>query len=126
MRITNRSRRTVLAGTVEVATSFWKKSLGLMFRGGISEDAGFLMEFGKPSKDLYSIWMLGMFFPIDVVFISAEKEVTDVYGNVPPLSLNPRTWKVYRPTKPVKWILELKAGRARKSGTVAGDKLRFT
>ncbi len=125
MRIINRTRKTVVAETVEVAGSFWKKSLGLMFRGGIDEKAGFLMEFGKPSKDLYSIWMLGMFFPIDVIFISAEKEVTDVYENVPPLSLNLRTWKVYRPTRPVKWILEVKAGRAKKTRTKPGDRLSF-
>jgi len=125
MIITNKTRKTVLTNKTEVAKSNWKKMLGLMFRGGIDDNAGFLMEFGKPSKDLYSIWMLGMFFPIDIIFISAEKEVTDVYENVSPVSFNPMTWKVYAPTKPVKWILEVKAGRARGMKTKAGDRLSF-
>jgi len=125
MRVINKTRKTVLTGKTEVARSGWKKSLGLMFRGGIDDNAGFLMEFGKPSKGLYSIWMLGMFFPIDVIFINEKKEVTDVYENVPPVSFNPVTWKVYAPTKPVRWILELKAGRAGKTKTRAGDRLSF-
>jgi uncharacterized membrane protein (UPF0127 family) len=125
MKIANMTRKTVVAETVEVAGSFWKKSLGLMFRSGIDDSAGFLMEFGKPSKDLYSIWMLGMRFPIDIIFINARKEVTDVCGNVPPVYPNPATWKVYRPTRPVKWILEVKAGRAKETRTKPGDRLSF-
>lgn len=125
MRILNNTRKTVLVENIELARSFWKKSMGLMFRSGIEDSTGFLMEFGKESKDLYSIWMLGMFFPIDIIFINAKKEVTDVYKNVPPFSVNPYTWKVYRPTKPVKWILEVAAGVAKKSRTSVGDRLDF-
>ena len=125
MRIVNRTRNTTITENAEVARSAWKKMLGLMFRGSMEDTSGFLMEFGKPSKELYSIWMLGMLFPIDVIFISEKKEVTDVYENVRPVSGDPRTWRVYRPTKPVKWILEVPAGRAGKSGTVTNDKLRF-
>jgi uncharacterized membrane protein (UPF0127 family) len=125
MKITNSTRKTVLTERTEVAGSIWKKSLGLMFRSGIGDDAGFLMEFGKPSKDMYSIWMLGMLFPIDIIFISAEKKVTDVYENVRPVSFSPATWKVYRPSSPVKWILEVAAGRAKKSGTSVDDRLDF-
>ncbi len=125
MKVRNKTRKIDVTATLEVARSPWKKGLGLMFRSGIDEEHGLLMEFSKESRDLYSIWMLGMRFSIDVVFINSDKIVTDVFGSVPPVSLNPKTWKVYKPAKPVKWILELKAGRCRRTKTVSGDKLSF-
>jgi uncharacterized membrane protein (UPF0127 family) len=114
MKIFNSTRKTVVAENVEVAVSFFKKSLGLMFRKNIPSSRGFLMEFSREGQGLHSIWMLGMRFPIDVLFLDSKKRVVDVFENVPPLSLHPRTWKVYRPSRPVKWILELSSGTARK------------
>ncbi len=125
MRIKNSTRKTIITEKTEVAGSFLAKTLGLMFRRGLDEKSGLLMEFGRESKELYSIWMLGMFFPIDIIFINAKSEVTDVYENARPLSPNPATWKVYRPTKPVRWILEVAAGRAGKTKTSPGNKLVF-
>ena len=125
MKITNKIRKTVIANKTEKAGNFLAKGLGLMFRGGIGEDEGLLMEFGRPSKN-YTIWMLGMRFPIDIIFIGEDRKVTDVYSNVPPLSFRPSTWKVYKPTKPVKWILELRSGRCKGSGTKVGDILDFS
>ena len=125
MKMVNNTRKTEIARTVEVARSSWKKGLGLMFRSCIKENHGLLMEFSKESRDMYSIWMLGMRFPIDVVFINSERVVTDVYENVSPVSLDLKTWKVYKPTKPIKWILELKSGRCKRTKTVPGDKLLF-
>jgi len=125
MRITNSRRGSLLAEKTELARGMWKKMLGLMFRAGIDDGAGLLMQFEKESSDMYSIWMLGMRFPIDIIFIDKNKKVTDVYSNVPPVSFNPGTWKIYRPTKPVKWILEVRAGKARETGTSVGDGLSF-
>ncbi len=126
MEIRNITRKSSLATNVELAKSLWKKSLGLMFRTNLKDDFGLLMEFERPSKDIYSIWMLGMFVPIDIIFISERKQVTDVFHDVKPLSFNPSTWKVYRPSMPVKWILELKAGKARKARTVPGDRISIS
>ena len=80
------------------------------------------MDFWRPS-DKHSIWMFCMRFPIDVVFINDDNVVTDIFENVPPVSLMPSTWKVYKPTKPVKLILELKSGRCRRTRTKVGDRL---
>ncbi|UCD03045.1 MAG: DUF192 domain-containing protein [Candidatus Aenigmatarchaeota archaeon] len=115
----------IVTEDTQVARNFFSKTLGLMFRRRLDEKSGLLLEFGKESKDLYSVWMLGMFFPIDIIFINAEREITDIHENASPLSLNPVTWKVYRPTKPVKWILEVVAGRAGRAGISAGERLEF-
>ena len=123
MKVANASKRTVVAGEVEIARSFFSKSLGLMFRKDLGRSRGLLMEFSREGQGMYSIWMLGMRFPIDVVFISSDGTVTDVFERIPPVSLNPGTWKVYRPTRPVKWILEIPAGAAKKSRTSVGDRV---
>jgi uncharacterized membrane protein (UPF0127 family) len=66
-----------------------------------------------------------MRFPIDIVFIGSDKKVTDVFHSVPPVGLHPRTWKLYEPSAPALFVLELPAGAARLSKTKAGDKLEF-
>lgn len=123
MKIINKTRNTVLADQVELATGIWHKTLGLMFRSDIADSAGFLMEFGN--EGFHGIWMLGMRFCIDLVFIDREKEVINIFDNLKPVSLNPMTWKVYKPSKPAKWALELKSGSIRKKKTTVRDKLSF-
>ncbi len=121
--IRNRARGTVIADDVEVAGNVFSKMIGLMFRSGIGESSGLLMDFGKRFQDRHSIWMLGMRFPIDVIFIDSEMRVTDVFHSVPPVSLSPRTWKVYKPSRPVRWILEVASGVSRKTKTKPGDQV---
>ena len=123
MKIINKTRKTVLADRVELATGFWRKTLGLMFRSGIRDSAGFLMEFGN--EGFHGIWMLGMRFGIDLVFIDSEKKVTDIFEDIRPVSLNPMTWRVCYTSKPAKWVLELKPGRIGKTRTSSGEKLSF-
>ena len=123
MRIINKTRKKILAKEVEAAKSPWAKTKGLMFREGIGEDSCLLMDFENEGP--HSIWMFCMKFPIDVVFLDGEKRVTDMFEKVRPVSFNPKTWKVYGPSKNVKYIIELRSGKARKTGTKVGDVLSF-
>ena len=125
MRILNKTKKNIVCEDTETARNFFTKSLGLMFRKSMPENKGFLMEFSSEGKDIYSIWMLFMRFPIDIIFIDSGKRVTDVVRNAPPVSLNPATWKVYRPSEPVRWILEMKAGSAERKKISRGDRLSF-
>jgi uncharacterized membrane protein (UPF0127 family) len=122
-KIVNKTSKRVLANKVQIATGFWQKTLGLMFRSKIDDSAGFLMEFGIEGE--YGIWMLGMRFGIDLVFIDSKKTVVGVFENLKPVSFNPVTWRVYKPSKPAKWVLELPAGTIGKTKTSKGDKLSF-
>lgn len=121
MKIFNKTRKTVLAENAEIAKGFWKKTIGLMFRNNMENSQGFMMEFEQ--EDFYGIWMFCMRFPIDLVFIDPEKRVVDFFENVKPFGINPKTWKVYKPGKPAKWVLELKSGRIKETRTSLGDKL---
>jgi len=90
---------------VLVADTPWKRMKGLMFK---KKPEALLLVFDKPG--CHGIWMLGMRFPIDLVFIDSEKRVVDVFEGIKPVSWNPRTWKIYKPRKPVKYALELPEG----------------
>ncbi len=93
---------------LEIADSFWKKARGLMFRKPLGKEEGMLFVFKKECRPRF--WMFGMRFPLDIVFMDKNREVVDIKKNCPPLTLNPRTWKTYRPIRPSMYVLEVTAG----------------
>ena len=113
-RARNAGRATVLAETLEVATSFGGRFLGLMGRASLAPGRGMWLQPGS------GIHMLFMRFPIDAVFLA--KPGPDGARRVVAVRANLRPW-----TGVVWWArgadgcLELPAGAAAASGTVAGD-----
>jgi uncharacterized membrane protein (UPF0127 family) len=84
---------------VDVADNFWKRLIGLSFSKKKN------MFFPLPFKDKWSLWMFAVKYPLKIIFIDNKKIVIDVKEAIP-LSLNPKTWKTYKPKKPCKYILE--------------------
>jgi hypothetical protein len=113
--------RTIVCDA-ETTSNFFTKFLGLMFRKSTN---GLLMKFTFNSIERRGIWMPFMRFPIDIVYIDSKKSVAGLVERAPPMTLNPRTWKVFYPEKPAKYILELPAGAAKKAGLEMGDVLEF-
>ena len=123
MGILNRTRNTILVKDIETADSAFRKAVGLMFRKELRKGRGLLMNFGRDSRP--GIWMLGMRFPIDLVFIDRRKRVVDLREGIKPMSLNPGTWCVHYPRKSVRYVLELNKGMLKRTGTGIGDVLEF-
>lgn len=121
--IRNITKNKIIVSEIEKADSFWKKAKGLMFRKELDNKKGMLFTF--ENEDLVGIWMLFMRFPIDLIFLDFDKQIVEIRKNIKPVSLNPRTWKVYYPDVPAKYILEINSGVARKTGTEIGDILDF-
>jgi len=117
--IRNKTRGTVLCQTCELAESSWQKTKGLMFRKEIAQGHGMLMRFSVTSNP--GIWMMGMRFPIDIIFLDAHGEVVRVVENAQPLRPSWKTWKIYNPPVPSEYVLELPAGVVKDSGTLVGD-----
>ena len=105
-----------LIENVKLVSSMFGKTKGLMLR----KSGRILMQFGNEAK--HSIWMLFMRFSLDLVFIDRNKRIVDVIRNVKPISLNPKTWKVYTPKEKCLYILEVENGLANYK---SGDKLSF-
>lgn len=121
--IINKTKNTILAKGIEIADNSRKRSKGLMFRDSLPENHALLMVF--PKKGNHKIWMFGMRFPLDLVFLDSNKRVIEIHENVKPLNLNPKTWKTYCSGKHAKYVLELSLGTVRKTRTGPGDLLEF-
>ena len=99
-----------------LADTFLSRALGLMFRPGIPEGEGLLIEF-SPHLGSRAVHGFFMRFPIDLVFIDDEKKVTDI------ALLKP--WSIYNPKAPCRWVLEVNAGEAEKKDITIEDVLEF-
>jgi len=115
--------KIVIAENVEVAEGFFSKMRGLMLRGSLPRDSALLMIFEKPGN--HGIWMPLMRFPIDIVFLDSRKRVVGLHERAKPVSFRRRTWRVYYPEKPAKYVIELHAGEIRKTGIKYKDRFTF-
>ena len=69
-----------------------------------------------------SFWMFGMLIPLDIVWIDGEGVVAGVEQNVPPEFGNPQP-PLYVPPSPIRYVLEVKAGRAQQLGVSPGSRV---
>lgn len=83
----------------EVADNLWKRMLGLSFSKRRN------MFFPLPFEGRWSLWMFAVGYHLKMIFIDSDKTVIDI-KEAEPLSFNPKTWKIYKPKKSCKYILE--------------------
>lgn len=112
--------KTILEN-IEVAESIWKKTKGLMFRKELPKNSGMLFVFNGGNKP--GFWMFGMRFPIDIIYLDKGMKVVDIKHNVRPMGISPKSWRVYYPEKPVRYVLETCAGFTENNEIKNGDKL---
>ena len=110
--VRNADRGTVLATRARLASNLWTRFAGLMLRRGVEEGGGLLLT---SSSSIHSFFMR---FRFDAIFLDRDGRVTKV---VPAM----RTWRIAFGGKGAKHTLELPAGVAARTGTVAGDQLLF-
>jgi uncharacterized membrane protein (UPF0127 family) len=104
------------AFTAELALDEAQREQGLMRRTTMAPDAGMLFDFGK-SRDVM-MWMHDTVLPLDMLFIDKAGTVTRVHENAVPFSD-----AIISSHGPIKYVLELNAGRAKALGLRAGDKV---
>jgi len=112
-------RVTIGSTTVyaEAADTFAEREMGLMNRTYLNEDAGMLFIF--PTQQQQSFWMKNMRIPLDIVFITADKHVLEIYASVPPCTSDPCA--LYTSSAPIQYVLEVNAGFCARNGIVSGD-----
>ena len=67
---------------VQIADSEPRRIRGLMFQEQLPNDQGMIFVFEQPG--LYSLWMLNMQFPIDMIWFDQEGKVVHIEKDVPP------------------------------------------
>lgn len=113
---------TVLLGgrvtvRVEVAVTEDEKARGLSGRPGLGPGTGML--FAYPAPAFRSMWMLGMHFPLDFLWIR-DGRIVDLFEQIPPPRPGARPITVASP-EPAQYILELPAGYIRAHGLRRGE-----
>lgn len=109
MILENVSRGTILAEHVLMATTFWRRLIGLIGRRDFPTGCALWIE---PCAQVHS---LGMAFAIDVVHLARDGTVLSAY-TLPRGRIGP-----YVPGSRV--VVELAAGELAASGTEQGDRL---
>lgn len=85
---------------IKLCSSFFSRARGLMFQ----KQGSALLDFKK--EGFWEIWMFGMKYDLILYFLDAKGIVVDkIYAKK--LSLNPATWKIYRGSKPYRYVLEV-------------------
>lgn len=101
--------------TVEIADEPQEHMAGLMFRQQMADDYGMLFVFPAPRYG--SFWMKNTVLPLDIIFI-AEDGTVDAIGRGDPLSEAP-----VNSDGLIRFVLELKAGMAQRTGIEKGTRL---
>ena len=102
---------------VEVARTPAQRVRGLMFRTALAADAGML--FVMETEGEAAIWMKNTFVPLDILFIAADGRITRIAADTTPLST-----RIISSAGPVRALLEVLAGTARRLGIEPGDRVR--
>jgi uncharacterized protein len=102
--------------TAEIADTDETRARGLMFRHRLPEGHGMLFDFVKPRP--VSMWMKDTYMPLDMFFVRADGTIAAIAENTVPKSLD--TISVQ---EPVKAVLELAGGAARKYGIKVNDRV---
>ena len=92
-----------------------------MFRDSMPDDHGMLFIF--PSETRRSFWMKNTRIPLDIFYFDSNLALVSVAENTPPC----RTEKCpnYPSDGPVKYVLELNAGKAAQLALKSGDLLEL-
>jgi uncharacterized protein len=101
----------------EAADTPAKRETGLMNRTSLNENAGMLFVF--PTEQPQSFWMKNMRIPLDIVYITADMRVLQIYQSVPPCTGDPCV--LYTASAPIKYVLEVNSGFSERNGIKSGD-----
>ena len=92
---------------IEIADTPETQMKGLMGRKNLDDNSGmlFVFEHLEPQK----FWMKNTLVPLDIIFVGGDGYIVNIVESAPPLS-NRR----YRSKGPVKYVVEVRAGFAKR------------
>jgi len=112
------SKTGVHVFAVEVADTDAERAKGLMFRNHLAEGRGMLFDFRR-EQDV-AMWMQNTYIPLDMLFVRGDGRILRIAENTEPLST-----RIIPSGGPVRAVLEVIAGTARKLGIAPGDRVAF-
>jgi uncharacterized protein len=104
---------------VELALTDDQRARGLMFRKELPDAQGMLFDF-KVEQEV-GFWMKNTYIPLDMIFIRADGTIRRIAANTEPLSE-----RLVPSEGPIRFVLEVAGGSAKKLGIEPGDKVTGT
>ena len=101
---------------VEIAVTDEERARGLMYRRSVPESYGMLFDF-KRDQDV-SMWMRNTYVSLDMIFIQSDGRIRRIAENT-----ETESDKIISSGGPVRAVLEVVAGTAKKFGIEAGDRV---
>ena len=99
-----------------------QQTKGLAVKNHMNESEGMLFVFQDPSKP--SFWMKDMKFPIDIIWLDANRSVVYIAPNLEPCP-SQGTCPGYVPNKDSLYVLETTAGFSQRHNVTVGTKTNF-
>ena len=113
MKISNKTKGTLLAEEVVLADRFFLRIKGLLGKKDMKMGQALII---KPCDSIHTFFMR---FAIDVIFIDRQNKVDLAIQCLKPWRLSPICWKS-------KFVIELPSGVIRESRTEKGDEIAIT
>ena len=110
---------------VQIADTEPRRVRGLMFQDELPFDQGMIFVFDEPGN--YSLWMLNMQFPLDMIWFDEKGNVVHIEKDVPPCktALETATCTSINPGNEALYILEVTAGFIDKFNITDESKLQI-
>ena len=102
--------------TVEIARTSDEMRHGLMFREHLAPDHGMLFLYDE--DQIASFWMKDTLIPLDLLFIDRSGRIVRIHERAVPLST-----AIISSREPVRAVLEVNGGTARRLGIEIGDRV---
>jgi uncharacterized membrane protein (UPF0127 family) len=104
----------------EIADNPVKRTMGLMNRSSLDDNAGMLFIFDN--QETRSFWMKDTLIPLDILFIDSNYKIVDIQTMQPCTTI---TCPRYTSAAPAKYALEVNAGFAAKNSVEIGDSIKI-
>ncbi len=102
--------------TVDIAETRKERKKGLMFKKELKSTYGMLFIF--PNSQIVNIWMKNTLIPLDIIYISEDRTITQIIKNAVPEKKTIHSSKEF-----TKYVLEINAGQAIKHNIKVGNKV---
>ena len=109
---------TIIKLDIEIADNEFETQTGLMYRDAMKNNRGMLFIF--PDSRPRSFYMKNTRFPLDIIYLDANKQIVSIQENAQPFNENSLPSNA-----PAKYVLEVNAGLANKWQLVVGDKINY-
>jgi uncharacterized protein len=107
----------------EVLTKPKEMQLGMMFRDALPQGRGLLFVHQRP--DYLRYWMANCKAPLDIIFMDPGHKIMEISADTPICTTKPADCLTYGGHHLEQFVLELRAGEAKRLGLHEGQTLRF-